>query len=289
MTLPASHLAKLTSPHGEFVLDGASGHHVYHVTNQHGFVQAAGYLKHVHGAALKGGVYYRGQQQLHPTMTPTLYRGVVTQKVKQQRDAALSDYLSRVEADKAVLRAVKSYAREPLLQHYGLRTRWLDLVDNVWVALWFACHEIKSVGPFHQYLHFERRKASADSFAYVILIQSDGWNQDPATPGLFKGELTETIDLRTAVPSQFVRPHAQHALLMRRHKGMDANATDYSQFAVGTIRVPLTDALEWLGTGTLLSVHSLFPPPTYDFGFRELLGGAPPGNDHVASIHHVGA
>ncbi|GAA0468199.1 hypothetical protein Ade02nite_79030 [Paractinoplanes deccanensis] len=35
---------------------------------------------------------------------------------------------------------VPRYAAEPLLQHYGIRTRWLDLVGNIWSALWFACH-----------------------------------------------------------------------------------------------------------------------------------------------------
>ena len=27
-----------------------------------------------------------------------------------------------------------------VLQHYGIRTCWLDIVDNIWVALWFGSH-----------------------------------------------------------------------------------------------------------------------------------------------------
>ena len=33
----------------------------------------------------------------------------------------------------------------------------LDVVDNVWVALWFACHTAHSYGKHDEYLHFEKR------------------------------------------------------------------------------------------------------------------------------------
>lgn len=64
---------------------------------------------------------------------------------------------------------------------------------------------------------------------------------------------------------------------------------DDAEFVAGVLRVSLRDALEWLGQGALVSIHSLFPPATYDFGYRELLNGAPTGNSTVGGIHVVGA
>jgi hypothetical protein len=56
-----------------------------------------------------------------------------------------------------IFQQIKLFSHEPLLQHYGLATTWIDLVDNIWVALWFACHKAHISGKRSQYLHFEKR------------------------------------------------------------------------------------------------------------------------------------
>ncbi|WP_353269479.1 FRG domain-containing protein [Gemmatimonas sp.] len=286
-----SKLSKLASPHGEWVKDEASGVHVYHVSNQHVLVQASGYLKYVLGHETPCGVYFRGQSKLYPTLVPSLYRGASSAKQKAVRDQALSDYLA--EANGKILKTVAEYAREPLLQHYGIRTRWLDLVDNIWVALWFACHRAHATGPFEEYLHFERRRprqgASQSEFAYVLMVRTEMSSADPAAPGLFRSKNTDLIDLRIATPSMFLRPHSQHGLLFRRARFNDHKHMDNGEFVVGVLRVTLQDALEWLGQGSLGSIHALFPPATYDFGYRDLLGAAPKGNSVIASINVIGA
>lgn len=112
---------------------------------------------------------------------------------------------------------------------------------------------------------------------------------DAKKPGLFQSEHTDLIDLRVAAPSTFLRPHAQHGLLFRRTKWSDHKHMSNSEFVSGVLRVQLHDALEWLGNGSLVSTHSIFPPATYDFGYRELLNYAPIGNQKIGSIHVVGA
>jgi hypothetical protein len=77
--------------------------------------------------------------------------------------------------------------------------------------------------------------------------------------------------------------------LVRKRTVSDYRQIDYSGLLVGVVRVLLVDALGWLGDGSLLSTHSLFPPAQYDFGYRELLQGAASGNAHVGAIQHVGA
>jgi len=286
-----SKLSGLTSKHGTWTKDDASGIHVYDVSNQHVFVQASGYLKHVLAKDAVCGVFFRGQSRLYPTLEPSLYRGAKTQKQKQRRDDALNAYLKASKGK--VLRSVAEYAREPLLQHYGIRTRWLDVVDNIWIALWFACHTAHTTGPLDKYLHFEKRKLVIDpkepEYAYVLMVKTGMETVELATPGLYTSKDTELIDLRIAAPSTFLRPHSQHGLLFRRSRWTDHNHMDNAEFVAGVLRVKLRDALEWLGDGSLTTIHALFPPPTYDFGYGQLLNTAPPGNKLIASINVIGA
>src|SRR6185295_6802771 len=97
-----------------------------------------GYLKFTL-AAEGASVFFRGQSKLYNELKPALLREVTTADSMRRRQGRLREYLSEIDASGQVLKAVPGYAREPLLQHYGMRTNWVDLVDNVWVALWFAC------------------------------------------------------------------------------------------------------------------------------------------------------
>ena len=89
------------------------------------------------------------------------------------------------------------------------------------------------------------------------------------------GENAEMLDLRYAIPSLFLRPHAQHGVLLRSFKylpdgGMRYNS-DMSDLVQGIIRFNLLDGLEWLGNGSSLDVSSVFPPPAFDSGYGDLL------------------
>ena len=64
---------------------------------------------------------------------------------------------------------------------------------------------------------------------------------------------------------------------------------EYSRQVRGILEIELADALEWLGNSTALSVHSLFPPPSYDIGYANLLGVGFQGAKNVGCIAHIGA
>jgi hypothetical protein len=201
--------------------------------------------------------------------------------------------LKNIRAQKAIFRAVADHVQEPLLQHYGLKTRWLDVVDNVWIALWFACHSAHAFGSHSQYLHFEKRVArhlkADERFAYILLLESASTPNTTLGPGCFLDANSATIDLRVAAPSHFVRPHAQHGLVVKALDKGGRAPIDFSPILAGIIRVALEDALEWLGAGDLLNVHALFPPPPYDFGYQEILNSLPTPNNVLGAIHHIGA
>jgi hypothetical protein len=77
--------------------------------------------------------------------------------------------------------------------------------------------------------------------------------------------------------------------LFRRKSYSDFRLVDCASFVAGVVRVRLPDALHWIGDGRTLSVHAFFPPPLYDFGYRELLSEMPPVHPDLGAIQHVGA
>jgi hypothetical protein len=263
---------------------------VYHVRSPHLLIQAAGYLKHTAGLAGFFGIYFRGQSTLYgDSLIPSLYRGYKTPGGMAGINGILYKYLEQFRKTSKVLNIVPEWAWEATLQHYGIRTRWLDVVDNIWIALWFACQDVHTTGRQGEFLHFEQRQTrSTDDFAYILLIKAE-YTSNSVNPGLYGGPTTQLIDLRVAAPSIFLRPHAQTGLLVRRKGDPHGIIADYKDLVAGIIRVSLSDALDWLGHGVLLSTHVLFPPPVYDFGYRGLLRYAPPPPPKLGAIQHIGA
>ena len=266
----------------------SEGQVVFPVKDTHTLIQAAGYLKHVRGCNNSELIYFRGESKLYPTLPPTAFRGVTRQRGSANAGNRIA---TAIDEFKRPLAYAKAYAHEALLQHYGLKTTWIDLVDNIWVALWFACHNAHSTGPSGEYMHFERRVPRKDPTgkAYILLLAADSVAPSPAAPGLYIGPNTELVDLRIAAPSVFLRPHAQHGLLMRRRGNTVERPVDYSSQIRGTLEIELEDALEWLGNSTALSTHSLFPPPSYDNGYGNLLDVKFSGRKDIGCITHIGA
>jgi hypothetical protein len=284
--MPRDHLKKLKSDFGKWI----DTEFMYHVREPHLLTQAAGYLKYA--LAADGPVFFRGQAQTYPTMYASLYRGIRSTSGRNNRLEEFLTFLEEVRNASAFLRGTPKHAHEALLQHYGIRSRWLDLVDNVWVALWFASHSIYSTGRHNEYLHFRRRilsRATRDEYAYILLIQTGPLERVSGKQGLLRGGLSELIDLRVAAPSVFLRPHAQHGVLIRKRQNNDFVSENMEPLIAATIRIDLADALSWLGDGGMLSVHALFPPPHFDFGYRRLLEKTPAGPRQLGAIQHIGA
>lgn len=284
-------LRKLSIRDAEFVTDQASGQHVFHVLDPHALVQAAGYLKFKNGTDNSEGVFFRGETRLHGALSPALFRGVSTHAKQSKRIASLNRTLETVRENNKIFGRFAPEAHEAILQHYGLKTSWLDLVDNVWVALWFACHRAHTTGTSGEYLHFERRSLykEPNGYVYILLIAADQGREAQKTPGLYVGPNTELIDLRTAAPSIFLRPHSQHGLAFRVKGNRVMRPIDYQNQVRGIVRLSLADALTWLGEGRMLGTHALFPPPYYDRGYSILLKADLNATHELGAIAHVGA
>ena len=258
------------------------------VEESHALIMAAGYLKH---NTLEG-IFFRGQGKFYEELRPALYRGIDTDASKYNREKRLNKKIAEYRAACPAFSKFGSYAAEPLLQHYGLQTTWLDLVDNIWVALWFACHEAKSTRD-GRFLHFQKRIPNQDNkYAYIYLIGTDLEKRRRDKPGYWNGKNTELVDLRIAAPSYFLRPHAQHGLLFRCKGEESGRPLDYKKQIRGIVRIPLEKAFDWLCNGHTVSVHSLFPPAFYDNGYKILLQSgvcADSRDKSIGAVHSVGA
>lgn len=279
--------------------DGAE-REVVHLHDPNALTQVVGHVKFAF--APHETVIFRGQSSLFSRLTPSGFRGVGPSG-RNGTSSAVAAYVRLLfgrdclcdadpgaphctpnwpcqdiavrRRDRGVVSGTPTAATEPLLQHYGLQTRWLDVVDNVWIALWFACHKLE-VDRHRRFAHHVRRSVAQEpnGFSYIPVL-SAGAVERTKVAGVFRSSRARLADLRYAVPSVYLRPHAQHGLLLADHS-WDANRDpDLLRLELVTLRIHLRDALDWLGAGRMLSPYVLFPPPTRDEGFGRLLEDAP--------------
>lgn len=293
--------------------DPATGIAILTVTDPNALTQVTGWLKF---RARSGVVLLRGQERLYDHMCASGFRSTSRTANNGQRgvdnlSAALRAYIntlvgssccctsgpynfgqahicvervSRMAGRKsAIVQGTYRAAVEPLLQHYGIRTRWLDVVDNIWIALWFACH--KQVNFRNHSFHSRRStaKEDANANAYIAVFET-GPLGVTEIPGYWVGATNRLVDLRYAVPSVYLRPHAQHGLLIAPAKLNTPADRSLLASVVAYLEIPLVDALEWLGRGVMASPHVLFPPAFRDEGFRRLIDFAHPAPPALGGI-----
>lgn len=239
-----------------------------------------------------GNVYYRGECTLHPSLKPSLFRkGKNTEKATERISQLIQRFVNDTYMQKELKIVPGDFETskckiEGMLQHYGVPTRFIDVVDNHWIALWMGLNKTEKPKQYNQYYHYTERSiplvelAKGDPvsdellFQYVLLIAVPFSNSRTFTGIQSSADYIE-VDLRQALPSTFLRPHAQHGLVLRRkvHHPTDygTDAYDMAPAVIGIIKIRIDKVHEWMGNGELLTQNNLFPPPAYDYGFDLLL------------------
>lgn len=259
---------------------------VFEVSTQHGLNQLLGNAKFVNREY--GEVLYRGQCHLYETVMPSLIRGYKQVCSQMNRLRALIELIKNDTLLRKDLKAqnndICDAIIEGVLQHYGVPTRYIDLVDNHWVALWMGQYEMQKTKSIEEYAHYKKRAILIENIVNgdYLADKKDDLYQNIlllAIPSALGNEgVTEAngfcrVDLRQALPSIFLRPHAQHGIVVRR-KGADKNKADFYDIAsqvVGIIKIRIDIVDRWLGNGTLLTMENLFPPAAVDYGYDLLL------------------
>lgn len=222
-------------------------------------------------------------------MLPSLYHKSCSAKYKSQANTRLNTIIKRTLSDKAFMKEINlspdmdesNIIIEGMLQHYGINTRCIDAVDNHWIALWFGLNKYHSeyIGKNvyssytnriqNAYQIFDNMKIAETSYyQYIILIAVD---QGEEKRGVIWGEDMITIDLRAALPSTFLRPHAQHGIVLKRRLHDCSCDFDISKNVVGILKMRNDLAASWLGDGELVKFRNLFPSQFHDHSYRILL------------------
>ena len=264
---------------------------VYEVYTVHALNQLIGHAKFNNQSY--GNVYYRGECKLHPSLKPSLFRKV---KNADRATERVSQLIQRFADDSHMSRELKLLPGnfdaskckiEGMLQHYGVPTRFIDVVDNHWVALWMGMNRVEKPKQYNQYCHYAERSIPlvelvtsddllADEllFQYVLLMAIPFPNKQMVAGIRYSSDFLE-VDLRQALPSTFLRPHAQHGLVLRRKVHQPASCStdgyDMAPTVIGILKVRIDKVRDWIGSGELLTQSNLFPPPAYDYGYDLLL------------------
>lgn len=173
---------------------------MYTIKSVNDLTQFIGFGKYINN--MNYNVLMRGQTDLYGgCLIPSIYRGRIS------LDTITAKYVQKINGLKSI-NSFKNYERiilEPMLQHYGIKTPYLDLVDNVWVALWFALHQAKSrFINSHEYVYYFE---NLNPYSYILLVAIDAITVSEKYCGVYEGEITKLVDLRKALPSYFLRPH----------------------------------------------------------------------------------
>lgn len=203
----------------------------------------AGFIKNRNAAAE---IYFRGERANYQYVTPSLFREKGSPLI--DNDVISRRWKAYNELKKAVFshynKTVSRFRNEDidnLFQHYGIKSPVIDLVDNIYVAIWFAMDGNKN------------------EFGYIRLINTSSEN------------LTVS-DLRKKHSSLSLRLHTQHGLIAKKKvRTWNKSNIYYDQFEIARIKFPIKKNIE---SGILFSRQNIYPDQALDNTLKILAGDA---------------
>ncbi len=228
------------------------------IAHPSGLAALAGYLKRTAPKTSDGRppVFCRGESENHVGLKPSLFRRATSGGIVLHLVAAEARLEDGVKSTFKQMARFSERDISAILQHYGVRTTWVDLVDNLFIAVWFALNTAtKESGR----LSYERSRAR---FGFVKFVQ-------PWVDGLPQ---LRVKDLRAEFLPLSLRPQAQHGVSVTRwtrEQWSEAN-TDLRAYVVAKVRIP-NDSKLWGLSGFMFGAEFLFPAPDHDHTYRTLL------------------
>ena len=187
---------------------------------------------HVYRENLQEQIFYRGQRDEWP-LKPSLYRFCDNKEKVELAEQWREKVLEIVKEENFDFEGSDD-AREAMAQHYGLATSFIDVVDHIQTALWFAYDgmtEKENVG-----------------FIYIVSVP-----QDKAT----------VIDLRNK-PSKWLRPHTQQAFCFRMNEAKEFGRIS-ERYHIMTLVIP-KDLLRLWSNYDVVKHEYIYPPNSFDDG-----------------------
>ena len=215
-------------------------------------------------------VFLRGSTNNYENSIPTLFRSDHgKQREKDECYRLWSAYRTLLNKLRSQLPGSR-WDRDNLgavLQHYGFRTPWLDIVRNLYTAIWLATHSFETRGC----CRVARRTMRQHGWISFYGHQQDGL----------------ICDLWDEHSSLHVRPHVQQAMSLALQGDPTANDTsnpvpdqNLNHYRIAQVCFPHTSP--WKFSGYMFSARFLFPAPEYDTSLQEL--GRPVVEDVLGSV-----
>ena len=204
-------------------------------------------------------VVFRGSTDRHQHSVPSLFRDEHDQQCSNDELNArwrayrcLIDELHHQLKDRP--RWKNRATMGAILQHYGIKTPWLDVVRNLYTAIWFATHEVDTCG------------------SRLVVSWSDKTHGHIAMYCLESDTSLKLVDLWDNDSSRHLRPHAQHGLSLAKQCD-DADTLSEQQdfrepYRIAQVCFP--NSLKWALCGHMFSCEFLFPDPERDDSLKQL-------------------
>lgn len=210
-----------------------NGSKVIYVNSVYNLLRVAGVLKYT--SRHRTSVFFRGQHDHYGSMHPKLLRGIAS---SGDRNAVIRERLGlfRMCHEKAVSfrkspRRFRGAIGSALFQHYDIPTPWLDLTDNMYVALYFACtsasdrmiHDGAELGMIYCF------KVRTDTeIRNRMQLPGEDWSHC-------------WCDLRRITNPLSLTPHSQHgAFLSRPEAALLSGDIDFMDMVAAIIAFPIS-------------------------------------------------
>ncbi len=205
----------------------------------------------------------RGQTKQTPQMRPSLFR-----QENEEYEVSLLCEAQDLLVQEMQRLGLKRFGRPnvpALLQHYGIKTSWLDVVDNLFVAMWFATHCYDT----------------ADESYHLIETGAEGWIYFISTEDT--AGILQHVDLRCLHHHLSVRPHIQQGWsITRKSPCWKDTSRSLSEFVQATVCFKNSDA--WTLNSGPISTAALFPDAIDDNTLKLLKRMAV--NDILRTVEH---
>lgn len=223
-----------------------------------------GYLKFQSRKEKNTSILMRGQNKNYSRMLPSIYRGE-KHKIKNLMRAHVE--LRRCVKEDFTPSRFRNERLEDLFQHYGIKSTGIDVVDNIFIALWFALMENNCSNPQKKQYTFTR---SEEDYGWIYFFKVNNYykvrTENAQTPALF------LADLRKDHSSLSLRLHCQHSYLIKSIQGGFDEIVENCAFEKSIeaiVKIPNMD--EFLPQGELFSVNHFFPSPDLDNTYKLFL------------------
>jgi hypothetical protein len=206
-----------------------------------------GYLKFQSMSANENNkVFYRGQIEDYDLIPSLLrdHKGIVTDNDRINR--RLKAYGELVAKTPSIYKAdrFRNENLNPIFQHYGIKTPWIDLVDNIFVAIWFAVNKFEKDS-----MGLVRCTPSKENYGWIYYFQ-------------ISNDL-KYYDLREHHSSLSLRLHTQHGIsATKKNNNWNLSNRNLNKHVVARIKFPVTDEL--LLNDQIFNSEFMFPGDKFD-------------------------